>query len=224
MEKACGHALDNARHLLEEPCAKSAASALMDLAQVAKSCDEGALAAVKAAERAVRDVVVLRCCSQGEEKDRRAFLEAAEKAFGRPLDRGFRAKLLLAFSKIFKNQPDTFLSNAQLATQCRGGRPRPRHPRSSVVGVTTKEQLEGKPMYVLPVIIPLDPSADGRMHQLEHLHQLEDASADEFFDFLMREPSEELNGTACALPRGVLEGGMSCPRDGSWRESEDAIY
>ena len=58
VEKACGHALDNACHLLEasleEPCAKSAASALMDLAQVAKSCDKGALATVKAAERAAR--------------------------------------------------------------------------------------------------------------------------------------------------------------------------
>ena len=222
VEKACGHALDNACHLLEasleEPCAKSAASALMDLAQVAKSCDKGDVATVKAAERAARDVVVLRCCSQGEEKNRDALLEAAEKAFGRPLDRALRAKLLLAFSKIFKNQPDTFLSNAQLATQCRGGRQRPRHSRSSVEGATTKEQLEVKPMYVL------DPSADERMHPLEHPDQFEDASADEFFGFLMREPSEELNGTACALPQGVFEGGMSCPRDGSWRESEDAIY
>ena len=105
VEEACGHALENARRLLEGPCAKSAASALMDLAQVAKSCDKGALAAVKAAERAVRDVVVLRCCSQGEEKDRSAFLEAAEEAFGRPLDRELRAKLLLAFHKILKNKP-----------------------------------------------------------------------------------------------------------------------
>ena len=57
--------LENARRLLEGPCAKSAASALMDLAQVAKSCDKKALGAVKAAERAVRDVVVLRCCAPG---------------------------------------------------------------------------------------------------------------------------------------------------------------
>ena len=188
VEEACGHALENARRLLEGPCAKSAASALMDLAQFANSCDQRALAAVKAAERAVRDVVVLRCCSQGEEKDRSAFLEAAEKAFGRDsLDRELRAKLLLAFHKIFKNQPDTFLSNTQRATQRRGGRPRPRRPRPSVVGATTKEQSKGEPMYVFLGTIPLD------------------ASAQEFFDFLCSSHDEDLNGTACALPPGVLE-------------------
>ena len=189
VEEACGHALENARRLLEGPCAKSAASALMDLAQFANSCDQRALAAVKAAERAVRDVVVLRCCSQGEEKDRSAFLEAAEKAFGRDsLDRELRAKLLLAFHKIFKNQPDTFLSNTQRATQRRGGRPRPRRPRPSVVGATTKEQSKGEPMYVFLGTIPLTPSADGTMHQLKDPHQFEDASADAFFDFLTLEP------------------------------------
>ena len=84
VEKACGHALDNACHLLQaslkEPCAKSAASALMDLAQVAKSCDKGALATIKAAERAARDVVVLRCCSQGEEKKPRRLPRGREES------------------------------------------------------------------------------------------------------------------------------------------------
>jgi len=210
VEEACGHALENARRLLEGPCAKSAASALMDLAQVAKSCDsdKDAFATVKAAERAVRDVVVLRCCSQAGTADRSAFLEAAEEAFGRPLDRELRAKLLLAFHKIFKNQPDTFLSNTQRATQRRGGRPRPRRPRPSVVGATTKEQSKGEPMYVFLGTIPL----------------VLDASAQAFFDFLGSSHVEDLNGTACALPPSVLELDISCPRDGSWRESEDAIY
>ena len=43
-------------------------------------------------------------------------------------------------------------------------------------------------MYVFLGTIPLTPSADGRMHQLEDLHQLEDASADAFFDCLTLEP------------------------------------
>ena len=133
VEEACGHALENARRLLEGPCAKSAASALMDLAQVAKSCDKGALAAVKAAERAVRDVVVLRCCSQAGTADRGAFLEAAEEAFGSPLDRELGAQLLLAFSKVSKDKLDTFQSNSQQATN-RRGYPRPRRqPRSSEI-------------------------------------------------------------------------------------------
>ena len=57
------------------------------------------------------------------------------------------------------------------------------------MGATTKEQLEGEPMYVFLGTIPLDKSAK------------------EFFDFFMLEPGhdEELNGTACALPPGVLE-------------------
>ena len=200
VEEACGHALENARRLLEGPCAKSAASALMDLAQVAKSCDEGALAAVKAAERAVRDVVVLRCCSQGEEKDRSAFLEAAEEAFGRLLDRELRAKLLLAVSKIFKNQPNTFLSNTQKATERRDGRKRSRRPRPSVVGATTKEQSEGEPMYVFLGTIPLD------------------ASAQEFFDFLCS--SRAMMRSSMALP---VPSHQACWNE-TCLESEDAIY
>ena len=55
-----GDALREACRLLEAPCAKSAASALIVIGEVAQSCDEEAASAVKAAERAVRDVVVLR--------------------------------------------------------------------------------------------------------------------------------------------------------------------
>ena len=125
-----GEALGEARQLLEDPCAKSAASALMAIADVAKGCDKEALGAVKAAERAVRDVVVVRCRSRAEPGDRGAFLEAAEEAFGRPLDRELRAVLLLAYHKFAKNRPDTFLSNSQLAT-ARRGRPRPRRRRAA---------------------------------------------------------------------------------------------
>jgi len=129
-----GEALGKARHLLEEsPCAKKAAGALMDLAQVATICGKEALGAVKAAKVAVRDVVVLRCCCQVGTADRGAFLEFVEQAFGGPLDRELRAQLLLAFSKVSKDKLDTFQSNSQQATN-RRGYPRPRRqPRSSEI-------------------------------------------------------------------------------------------
>ena len=196
-----GEALGKARHLLEEsPCAKKAAGALMDLAQVAKICGKQALGAVKAAKVAVRDVVVLRCCCQVGTADRGAFLEFVEQAFGGPLDRELRAQLLLAFSKVSKDKLDTFQSNSQQATN-RRGYPRPkRQPRSS-------ENRSTEPWYVFLDTIPLTPSADGdgTMRQLEHLQQLEDASAEAFFRFLRSSHDEELNGSACALPPGVLE-------------------
>ena len=98
-----GEALVKARHLLEgPPCAKKAAGALMDLAQVAKICGKEALGAVKAAKIAVRDVVVLRCRHQAQPTDRSAFLAAAVEAFGGPLDPGLKSVLLLAHHKIFK--------------------------------------------------------------------------------------------------------------------------
>ena len=77
---------------------------------VAKSCDEETVKAVKAAERAVRDVVVLRCCAPGGVRDiaHGEILKALEVAFDRPLesnflphaDRELRAMLLLAFHKV----------------------------------------------------------------------------------------------------------------------------
>ena len=72
---------------------------------VADSCDEEAEGAVKAAQRAVRDVVVLRCRSVSEPRDRDAFILAAEEAFGRPgepLDDELQALLLLAYYKLHR--------------------------------------------------------------------------------------------------------------------------
>ena len=60
-----GDELGEARGLLQTPCARSAANALTAIGDVARNCDGAALGAVKASERAVRDVVVLRCCSWG---------------------------------------------------------------------------------------------------------------------------------------------------------------
>ena len=125
-----GEALGEARTLLlEGTCAKSAALALMTIADVANNCDnDDALLAIKAAERAVRDAFILRLRSQAVPGNRASFLETAEEAFGRPLDVEARAVLLLAYHKVSKGKPDTFLSNSQLAT-ARRGRPRPRRRR-----------------------------------------------------------------------------------------------
>ena len=107
-----GDELGEARGLLLTPCAQSAANALIAIGHVATNCDGAALGAVKASERAVRDVVVLRCCALGGgvlDVDQGAFLEAAEVAFNKPLrvdvmmgkeDKDLRSVLLLAYSKL----------------------------------------------------------------------------------------------------------------------------
>ena len=96
-----GDALKEACRLLEAPCAKSAASALIVIGEVAQNCDvEEAESAVMAAERAMRDVVVLRCQSQDRPGDRTLFLDAAEEAFDKRLGKELQMLLLLAFHKI----------------------------------------------------------------------------------------------------------------------------
>ena len=101
-----GDALGEARSLLERSLgtAKSAFSALIKIGEVADACDEEAEGAVRAAERAVRDVVVLRCQSQDNPGDRFAFILNAEEAFGQPLGRELKAKLSIAFIKIARYQ------------------------------------------------------------------------------------------------------------------------
>ena len=105
-------------------------------------------------------------CASGRNSTRahtRAFLEAAEEAFGSPPDRELRAQLLLAFHKIVKNKADAFLSNSQQATKRRGF-PRPRRPRPSVEGATTKAQSEGE--------LELEPGKHKITLQLaNHLHE-----------------------------------------------------
>ena len=106
-----GDELGEARGLLLTPCAQSAANALIAIGHVATTCGDEALGAVKAAERAVRDVVCLRCCAPGGgvlAVDQDAFLEAVEVAFAMPLrgdflgdaDRELRSVLLLAYRKL----------------------------------------------------------------------------------------------------------------------------
>ena len=98
-----GDRLREALRLLEAPSAKSAASALILIGDVSRSCDQDALGAVKAAERAARDVVVLRCRSQADPGNREEFLLAAEEAFGRRVwgrDTERQACLKLAYHKL----------------------------------------------------------------------------------------------------------------------------
>ena len=92
--------------LLRTPSAKDAADALIMMGQVADSCDTEVEGKVKAAQRVVADVVVLRCRSVSEPPGtKEAFILAAEEAFGRPgvpLDRGLENLLLLALHKLWR--------------------------------------------------------------------------------------------------------------------------
>ena len=125
-----GEALGEARTLLlEGTCARSAALALMTIADVANNCDnDGALLPIKAAERAVRDAFVVRCRSQAVPGDRASFLNVAWKALGQPPDPDWQLRipvLLGSYHKTAKGKANTFLSKNQLANKRRGG-PRPR--------------------------------------------------------------------------------------------------
>ena len=106
-DKWGGDILKEALYLLEFdwPSPQNAANALIMIGYVADSCDEEAEGAVKAAQRAVRDVVVLRCCSVSQARNRETFILAAEEAFGRggePLGRELKAVLLLAYHKLHR--------------------------------------------------------------------------------------------------------------------------
>ena len=125
-----GETLGEARTiLLEGTCARSAALALMTIANVANNRDnDGALLPIKAAERAVRDAFVVRCRSQAVPGDRASFLNVAWEAFGQPPDPDWQRRipvLLGSYHKTAKGKANTFLSKSQLANKRRGG-PRPR--------------------------------------------------------------------------------------------------
>ena len=83
-----GDELREARRLLEtEPFMKCAARALIKIGDVRKTCDGEAERALKAAQRAVRDVVVMRCGGGPRQQNREAFYIALERAFDRPFRR-----------------------------------------------------------------------------------------------------------------------------------------
>ncbi|MEC8494614.1 MAG: hypothetical protein VXZ39_06820, partial [Planctomycetota bacterium] len=132
-----GETLGEARTLLlERTCTRSAALALMTIADVAHNCDnDSALLLIKAAERAVRDAFVVRCRSQAVPGDRASFLNVAWEAFGQPPDPDWQRRipvLLGSYHKTAKGKANTFLSKNQLATM-RRGRPRPRKRQADEV-------------------------------------------------------------------------------------------
>ena len=62
-------------------------------------------------------------------QDHEAFLEAAQEAFGYPLDRHLNSLVCQAYAKMSKHKADSFLSSNALA-DARRGRPRPRRNRT----------------------------------------------------------------------------------------------
>ena len=125
-----GEALGEARRSLEASCTKGAASAVMIVADVAKNCERTVREAVKEAERAVRDVLVMRCRCQAVPGDKDSFLETVEEAFGGSLEQKLKAKILLSYHKITRNKVNKFPSKNQIRNALRGG-PRPRRQRGT---------------------------------------------------------------------------------------------
>ena len=124
---------------------KSAVNALLALSQMPTPPEEAA-EHVKGAERAVRDVVVLRCHHVAKACDREAFIEQAELAFEGSLSRELSAQLLLAYRKVAEKanwkDTETFPSNNKKAAERRGHvRPRRRHKAraDTVFGVMDPE-------------------------------------------------------------------------------------
>ena len=138
-EAASGDALlTEARRLLDTTGATAAASALLMTMTAAKRCDGRARDALKSAERAVRDVVVVRCCADRflwpQLRGRASFLAAAEQAFGGPLepiDRDLRAALLLAYHRAVKAGVVEVPSDAPLSPD---GSPRAMHHTPPATG------------------------------------------------------------------------------------------
>jgi len=125
-----GEALGEARRSLEASCTKGAASAVMIVADVAKNCERTVREAVKEAERAVRDVLVMRCRCQAVPGDKDSFLETVEEAFGGSLEQKLKAKILLSYHKITRDKVNKFPSKNQIRNARRGG-PRPRRQRGT---------------------------------------------------------------------------------------------
>ena len=135
--------LENATGNLREPnAAEPAALALTQIRQSARHLIDAEShaksperEAVKAAERATRDVVVWRCLCRSNPRDRKDFLATLTAAFGRTLDDDLKAQLLLSHRKIASSVIESFPSNGQRATLWWGA-PRPRRKRDGPAGAT----------------------------------------------------------------------------------------
>ena len=96
--------LVEASRLIDTEGAQNAAYALVVTMAAANSCNAKARPVMRTAERAVREVVVSRCCSWPQLRDRGAFLESVEQSFGSPLDHELTATLLVAYHKAVKEK------------------------------------------------------------------------------------------------------------------------
>eukprot|EP00928_Gymnodinium_smaydae_P012303 TRINITY_DN14469_c0_g1_i2.p1 TRINITY_DN14469_c0_g1~~TRINITY_DN14469_c0_g1_i2.p1 ORF type:complete len:589 (-),score=156.40 TRINITY_DN14469_c0_g1_i2:335-2101(-) len=79
---------------------------------------------VRAAERALRDVIVLRIARKARPRDRCAFDLVAAKVFGEARDTKLLSQLYLAYSKVMERSSWSFLSKAQLTALKKGPRAR----------------------------------------------------------------------------------------------------
>ena len=149
------------KHFMGNESAESAASSLTSIIEAVKSmekarpsaqeqqrpADRPELAAVKDAERAVRDVACWRCFIRVNHRDRDAFIRSLKQAFDVPeLTTDLEAQLLLSHRKSVGKVTDTFLSNGQRESAARGC-PRPRRKRLGLV-VTFDVASESDPKVV----------------------------------------------------------------------------
>jgi len=109
-------ALGTVRQQLRELDARSAMDALKLLEQTTKSCDaaDPNLGGMKAAERMVRDVVVMflvNRCGADAAGDRYIFLDTAEDINGAHLDRDLKSKLLMAYHKLWRHRADIWVGD-----------------------------------------------------------------------------------------------------------------
>ena len=135
--------IDKASNLLEKPDPSHAAQAIVEIDNVRqKASQESQIQAIKAAERALRDVLVVRCRSRVTSDDRAAFIAVVEEAFGAEWSREHRSLTLLSFHKVYKDKPTNFLSQNALQT-LRRGHPRQRRSRTAAVPQrTSSEEVE----------------------------------------------------------------------------------
>ena len=122
------NALRDVHHLLGARGVDAAAEAFRLVADVATSCPDKSQKFVKALEREVRDVFVLRCLCQIEPRgygDRDSFLDVVAKAFGPTLSRVKRDLFLHSHRKLTWGTPWGFLSKTQQQRRLRRRRFRP---------------------------------------------------------------------------------------------------
>ena len=107
-----------------------------------KCSQEIQIQAMRAAERALRDVFLVLCHSTVTSDDKAAFIAVAEEAFGAEWSREHRSQTMLSFHKVYKDKSTTFLSKNAVET-LRRGHPRLRRSRTAAVPQrTSSEEVE----------------------------------------------------------------------------------